>query len=848
MKTSILKFVLCLIATCLYQAPFCQPPFLLPDAKTKDFFTLQSETNAYYLENPKASGYKLWKRAEWYMQSRVTPDGKMINLLEHNAKEWWKYTQQHPASRSTNGSWLSLGPTSIAGGGSGLGRLNTIRIHPTDTSIIYVGASNGGIWKSVTGGTSWINISPYLPTLSVTDILIDPVNPSRIFVLTGDSYGLFGGHGIGVIQSLDGGLTWMSIYGSPIVEHPHKLIMHPTNPDIQFLISDEGVHKTENAWANYNQIYVGQAYDLEFKPDDPDILYLGGNGIYKKVGTDPFQLISDSDFSDWPSNKYVSIGVTPDHNDCVYAFVSSNTDPVGLYRSLSAGENNTWTIQDEVMFNFGSQGFYNRTLQVHPENYEQVTIGQVWTKVSTEGGIPGSWQGPVNYVHADAHNSLFTTNAIFHVNDGGIFKSTDGGIQFTDLSSGLGIMEMYGIAGTPQDINLFYCGVQDNGTNRRTTGSQFHNVMGNDGGNCLIDYSNEDIVYATYQNGFLQKSTNGGQSFDSINPPGNGAWISPLIMDPIDPEIIFTGKATLYRSDEGGEAGSWINLQKPTGISLITQLAQGTNNRNVLYLSNGLFAGNKIHKTTNALIPTGNPGYVDITHNLPNGNITGIAVNPDNSDHVYVTYGATLSGIKVFRSLNGGGPGSWENISGALPNVAVNCIEFHDNGLNNNALYIGTDIGVFYTDDDLEDWIYFSNNLPITVVTDLYINMNANVIAAGTYGRGLWLSDTYDACEASLVLTNPPGNPIGGIRYYSSSNTIVSTAEYRQDLGTETHYTAGGYIDMKPGFRIGELAFFNAAIGPCPGPYAPPGFQAPASSAINFDYETWIHLNSGKIK
>ena len=833
-------FLACFLSILGVQTLVGQPPFTLTGADELDFYTLQKRTNEYYVENPKAPLYKQWKRAEWYMQTRVNPDGKMINLLEHNAKEWWIYSRQRPATRSTHGAWLSLGPSSIAGGGNGLGRLNTIQIHPLDTNIIYVGASNGGIWKSETGGTSWINISPYLPTLSVATIVIDPENPNRIFVLTGDYYNAFSGQYIGVIKSLDGGSTWLPTNGSPDINYPHKLMMDPTDPDIQYLISGDGVYKTNDAWENNFKIYTGLAYDMEFKPDDPSILYLGGNGIFKKVGAGGFQAITDTDFTGWPPGKFVSIGVSPDHNDCVYAFVSSAGEPVGLYRSLSAGGANTWTIQDTMLANLGSYGYYARSLQVHPDDYEQVTIGQVWTKVSTEGGIPESWQSPVNYVHADVHNSLFTANALFHANDGGLFKSTDGGSQFTDLSPGLEIMEMYGIAGTPQDIDLYYCGSQDNGTNRRTSNSQFHHVLGGDGGNCLIDYTNENIVYGMFQFGHLHKSTNGGQTFESINPPGEGEWISPLIMDPVDPEIIFLGKSTLYRSDEGGDAGTWIDLGIPTGIPKISKLAQGTDNRNVLYLSNNRTQDNKIHKTTDALISSGNPGYTDITHNLPGGTITGIAVNPDNSDHVYITYGATLAGMKVFRSLDGGATsGSWTNISGSLPNVPVNCIEFHDNGLNNNALYIGTDIGVFYRDDDIGDWIHFSNYLPLTIVTDLYINPNANLIAAGTYGRGLWLSATYNACDADLVLSNSPGNPAGGVRYYSTSNTIQSSAEYRQDLGTEAHYSAGDYIDMKPGFRSGGYGFFEAIIGPCPGIVLPLGLES-NSGSCNFDYKSWL--------
>jgi hypothetical protein len=127
-------------------------------------------------------------------------------------------------------------------------------------------------------------------------------------------------------------------------------------------------------------------------------------------------------------------------------------------------------------------------------NYLHVSLGQVWTKRSTNGGLAGSWSGPTNYVHADVHDIQEHNGAQYHANDGGLFKSTDGGVTFTDLSGGLAITEMYCIAGTPQDVNLYYTGNQDNGTFRRTGSFTFTAVTGNDGTDCAIDYTNKNIV------------------------------------------------------------------------------------------------------------------------------------------------------------------------------------------------------------------------------------------------------------------------------------------------------------------------------------------------------------------
>jgi hypothetical protein len=356
----------------------------------------------------------------------------------------------------------------------------------------------------------------------------------------------------------------------------------------------------------------------------------------------------------------------------------------------------------------------------------------------------------------------------------------------------------------------------------------------------MIDYTNTNNVYATYNNGFLRKSTNGGNNFVDINPPGTGAWVAPLLMDPINPEIIFIGKDTLFRSDVGGNAGSWINLGKPipTGGSLLA-LAQGTNNRERLYAANSRVADQKLFRINNALSSPGNPTWENITHELPGGTIMGLAVNPDNADHIYLCMSNIDAENKIFRSFSSGNSGTWENLTGSIPNVAINCIEFHDNGLNNNALYVGTDIGVFYRDDDLGDWVYFSNNMPVVNVLDLYINTASNIIAAGTYGRGIWISATYSTCESSLSLSNPPGIPIGGVRYYSAENTIASTATYRSDLRTEIHYTGGNYLDLNVGFQIGGEGFFEGKIGPCPGPIFLPGYQTNPSGRP-FAMETWL--------
>ncbi len=795
------------------------------DLSHHNFFEWQDEINSYYKTNPGAGGYKQWKRQEMMLQERIPRDGRMINFNYQNFKEYITYKTQQTSQRSIHGNWIFFGPSSVIpgfGGNASLGRLNTICIHPDNPDIIYVGASSGGIWKSINGGINWTNISPYIPTLSIKDIVMIPGNPEEIYVLTGDGYSR-AQPSLGIIYSNDGGETWAptGLFNPDSIFFPHKLVINPDFPNIQFAAMNIGIFRTTDYWQTYTFLTSNvPVFDIEFKPGSPSTVYISLSGALSRStqngqgGT--FSTMADPDLAALGSR--VEIAVSPDNPNMIYAF-SANNEPVGLFRSEFSGDNNTWTVQDTSIDNLGSQGNYNMGLEVDPNNDQQVMVGMVWTKTSLTGGTPESWQGPTNYVHADVHKIINRDDNLYHANDGGFFKSIDQGVTFSDLSAGLEITEIYGIAGTPQNSSLYYMGTQDNGTLRRTAGSTFTHVEKNDGGNCMIDYTNSQNVYATYQQGFLVKSTNGGNSFDSINPPGSGAWVSPLLMDPSDPNIIFIGKYDLFRSNSGGSAGSWVNLGKPAGTVHYIEMAQGTDNRNRMYAT---FGPENFYRTNDALIPSGNANWTSILPGLPPEWISGIAVNPDNANHVFVVFSGYNDGQKVFSSTNSGNAGSWVNITGSLPNVPVNCIRYHDNGLGNNSLYIGTDIGVFYRDDDLGDWIFFSNNLPVTIVLDLFINTASNIIAAGCYGRGLWISTLYTDCSSTLNLTNPSGSPIGGVRYFSASQSIESTAEHRKDLGTEIHYTSGNFIDLNPGFSLGGIAYFDAKIGSCPPILDPP--------------------------
>jgi len=794
-------------------------PVLKPELTDgSDFRKIQHDLNSFYEANPTFKGYKQWKRKEWFLEPRLYPEGKMENLTLKTWHAYDHYMQTVADTRSTHGSWSFLGPTQCA---TGLGRLNTVAIDPTNSAVIYVGSSNGGIWKSTNGGITWSNVSPVIPLLSIADIKLSPSDPDVVFILTGDgdpdpdetaSHQQTEVTSIGILKSSDGGSTWYPTnfsFDHPSAIVPTKMLIHPTNVNIQFVVNATGILRTENQWSTWEVVSPGLFYDIEFKPGNPNTMYASTDThIFRSENNGETWLpVYDIDLSDLYDATRIELAVAPNNANVVYALAGNWFGGfVGFYLSEDSGENNTWTLQNSSASTLGKYTNYCIALVVDPTDWTDVFGGMQWINKSTNEGT--TWVSIVGTVHADIHDAAYTEGALWICCDGGLYKSTNEGTTWIEYSAGLAITEIYRITGTPEDVNRYFLGCQDNGTMRRDAATSVFDVAnGSDGTTCTIDYSNWDIVYAGVQNGGFLKSTDAGDNGTFVDlsiPGGDGAWVSPMIMDQTNHLRLFVGKTDVFRSDNGGD--SWLDMNAPVSFLFMNCLAQGTSNPNRLYVSSEAALARSDNATS------GSPTWVIISDPLPDLFISGIAVDPDNSAHVFVSVSGYLNGAKVYRSYDAGS--TWIDLSGSLPNVPTNCIRFHDNGLANDALYVGTDVGVFYRDNDLDDWIFFSNGMPATNVSDLYINTANSTITAGTYGRGLWRSSLYTGCVTDLTFNSSSAN--SGVRFYSVSNTITSSTNYRNDLGTEIHYSAGSSITLITDFEAGGYSFFHGTIGACP--------------------------------
>ena len=164
----------------------------MSDAENATFYEVQEAFNAYWKDKTQArgKGYKPFKRWEDYMESRVYPTGDMsltsltyanyIDWLKHNTVSEYISTVQRSAAN-----WIELGPIGTPSGPSpytrtGAGRLNFVRFDPTNSNIMYVGAPDGGLWKSTDGGANWSTNTDFLTLIGCSDLVIDPNSRRKV--------------------------------------------------------------------------------------------------------------------------------------------------------------------------------------------------------------------------------------------------------------------------------------------------------------------------------------------------------------------------------------------------------------------------------------------------------------------------------------------------------------------------------------------------------------------------------------------------------------------------------------------------------------------------------------------
>jgi photosystem II stability/assembly factor-like uncharacterized protein len=836
MQTNILKiikayFTIFLIGLSFFtqaQLPINDELKILLTGKNK-FADIMQTVNTYYNQknysvNQKLSSeFKKWNRWAWYEARHIDNNGNFVDATQKNYDIAKKITASNldRATVANSGNWFNLGPVNVVfPGGSvsaGIGRVDRIAFHPTNSNIIFAGSPAGGLWKTDDGGLNWYSISEYIPGLGVSGIVVDKNNPNIIYVLTGngDDYSnalpsnLYR-KSIGIMKTIDGGNTWTQL-PLPISFYNYygfKLVQMPNNTNILLAATSQGLFRTTNAGNSWVMVsdFNEDIFDIEISPANPAIVfYTKSNFIYKSrdFGATFTPILSGAfnpSYFGSTITRETAISVSP--NDPTALFVNfSNSNQ--LYYSNDTG--NTFTRRNAAS---PPTVRYTNAFTVNPINASKILVGNIGVNTSTDGGVTFPISGAA--IHADIHDLQYSpiNNILYSATDGGVYKSNDDGANWIPLHNGMNTTMYYHMGckkGSSSDLLL--AGSQDNGMHLRNNSSIFSNINGGDGFDAKF-LNNSNVAFYSLNAQIAKYTVSTNSAVQALIPPGaaninDQVFFFPHIeIHPTNDNIIYAGYGTsIFRSTTGGNFGSWTNIgsSASSGFGSAGGLAVSANNPDRLYAANGTTLQISNDKGTTWATISGTNGWP-----ASSGVITDIRSRTNNADEIWVTFGS-YDVEKVLYSGNAGT--SWINFTGSLPNLPVYCIDYTDDG----DAYIGTDAGIYFMDFAMNDWVPFSNGMPIIPVTELFVDITNNSIKAATFGRGIWKSDLYSNCAASLNLV---GTSLG-TNLYQASGLITTTQDVTGSFGNNNKYRSPTKIQFLPGFKSKENSYLHAIIGPC---------------------------------
>lgn len=701
-------------------------------------------------ENDNDDDNDLARFNRWFndVEVRCYPTGNLPrpDALLTAQRDAQKTTKSSARTTSTGTVWQPVGPMKIPIKNNGIGRVNCIIIDPIDTNTLYIGSACGGVNISHDHGATWHSNTDNFPSLSIADIAVNPIHTDTIYAATGDGYGYEEGYNIfwgglysaGVMMSTDGGNTWNTTglsYLQSDREVVQKLLINPIQPNILLAATRNGISRTTDAGATWTSVYsFDHVYSMAFRPFSPDTIYAITNSDL---------IVSYDTGATW---SVLNTGLNPSADRATLGVSNAAPNAVWL---LDSHNNMQWSHDAGVTFTttYGSPGdsasfygYYDRVFAISPtdSNYA-LAFGEFMTKTS-DGGF--AWYGlnPSHSVHVDNHavaiNPL-NPYTIYAGDDGGISVTYNGGAKWKNLANGLMISQIYRLGVSHQNPYYMICGLQDNGS-LTFDGTNWTECTGGDGEACAIHPFNDYLQISSSQNGYFSMSYNQGASFGGLTITSEtGNWTSPVAFDPMNQSVIYFGYKNIYATYDAGSTFHNITHSTPFSGGAYS-LVVAPSNDSVIY------AADYSHIIRSTDFGT---TWTDVTSGLPAASvaITKIAVDPSNALRLFVTFSGYTAGEKLYLSNDGGA--TWANISSNLPNIPADCIAVDTS--TPGALFVGTDLGVYYTDSSMSGWSIYSTGLPTVIANDLDINYANYKVRVATYGRGIW--------ENNIVKPMPSG-------------------------------------------------------------------------------------------
>ena len=758
---------------------------------------------------------------------RAYPYDKIPTAKFSEAFEQKRQAEQQRAI-SIDGEWENMGPKNIGG------RTLCLAFHPTNEDIMFAGSASGGLWKTTTQGVgedAWEQVPTGFPVLGVAAIAIDPNNAEVMYIGTGETYGVGyaepgtvnrltrGTYGIGVLKTEDGGSTWSHVlqFEMDEIKGVQDIEINPQNTQEIYAAATDGLFQSLDGGASWDLILDKiNCIDVEIDPNDGTIIYVThGNlnfnldpelsGIYKSnnKGVSFFELSDPGLLIAWSGNAKITLD--PSNSNTIYASIQAwnyagNTTIAGIYKSTNSGF--TWNkINDQNVAAW--QGWYSHDLVINPESPNELMYVGIAAWKSTNNGVDftektaNTWtwgevlvdipEGGDNYVHSDIHAVYYhpINNKIFMATDGGVFVSNDGELPYTTLNGGLQTLQLYADMGSSASSpNFCIAGAQDNSTYIYKGNPSWWRVIGGDGMSAAVDQENDQIVFGSAQGLNIFKSLNGGNTFFSVAPPSSiRAFSAPYEISPSNSAIMYAGSRVLHKSIDAADNWTIPSNSPVDGNNVIMNIAISYVDTNIVFISTspdptGGSSGAKIFKTVD-----GGLNFTQLTNGLPDRICKDLEIDPSDENVIYATFSG-FGSDHVYKSTDAGT--NWFAIDNGLPDVPTNTILIDE--LNPDDIYVGNDLGVYYSENGGGSWELFSDELPEAVmIYDLNNSPSNRKIRIATHGHGIYQRnyvndflavDEIAISNSSISLYPNPASERVNISIVENSSPIQSIQLY----------------------------------------------------------------------
>ena len=704
-------------------------------------------------ENEREGTSGAMQAMDFWTRSRAYPDRDIPADKYYRAFQSSKNKQNGIREALTaGGAWDPLGPSNLQG------RTISVALNPLNPYTTFVGTASGGLWRSYSGGLAgdWKRVKLGFPALGIGAILIDPVDTNVIYLGTGEVYGyqtenggvvirtMRGSYGIGILKTTDGGQTWSKSldwsYNAKTGVQAMK--MNPLNHRSIWAATTEGLYESYDAGATWH-VVLGTilAEDIVINPLDTNLI-LASFGDLNSPGTGVYRTSNSGSSWAMVSGLPAYQGKTllemyAAHPNVVYASVadSSVVDNGGLWRSTDFG--NTWVLFNTPTNLFQVQGWYSHFVAVHPTDSSQVVHAGVPIYKSIDGGRTFfSSSGVYSDNHAYAHHPI-NPNILYVVDDDGVYRSDDFGGSFINVGTGMQTGQFYnGFSCSRTDSLLALGQSQDHIPGYRYLGSLAwdHGSVVDEAGWTGINQIDDNLMFAVDRfGGNMYRSTDRGATFSWLTGfDGSGAWNSPFVLSPSSDGVIYFGDIHVHKTTNAGYTWSIMNSSSPIDLSgnpILSMAISATHSDTVYVGTAPVYAQGHIYFT-----PDGGDSWLDVTGDLPDRYPMDIAVDPLNSQTVYVAFGGFGSG-HLYKSTDAGA--NWTDFTGTLPDAPTTSIAIDP--LHTNIVYVGNDLGVYVSTNGGGTWSTFNEGLPeAAIAADLTISPSNRALRVATHGNGVW--------------------------------------------------------------------------------------------------------------